>query len=168
MSEMDAEQSKTAGWYAKNAVLLVLIIVVLGFIVYTFGQWQTRNEYNRIIDNEMNTQQYEAAVTSLLKLRPNVDEEMQQQIDKDLAMCYIALAEDPSRPLAESQEYLEKAEELDPSQLSEGNRRILEMKSRRPSAAPAPSSGEAASAESPAPQPEPAGAEAEGGEDQAG
>lgn len=134
MSETDvnpAEPKKTTGWYVKNGVLLVIILILVGFIVYMFGEFQTRNEYNRIVNTMMNEQQYEEAISAFEDLRPGVDEEMQGKIDSDIAFCYVQLAQDPSRPLTASKSYLEKAHELDESQLSAADLRILQMTSRR-------------------------------------
>ena len=139
-TQVNPEPAKTAGWYIKNGILLVLIIVLIGFIVVMFGEWQERNEYNRIVNSLMNEQQFEAAVAAFEDLRPSVDEELQAQIDQDMAFCYIQLAQDPSKPLSESKAYLQKAADLDDSLLTPADRRILSMESKRssPPTAPAP------------------------------
>ncbi len=116
---------------ASKAIKVVIVIAALAGIAYGLHMMVNRRpvvaEYNRIVEEELNEGRYRQAADKLEALRTDAWPELERKIDRDLAMCYVAIGEDPSLPLADSAEWYRKAHRLAPDRLEERHRKVLEL-----------------------------------------
>jgi tetratricopeptide (TPR) repeat protein len=116
---------------ASKAIKIAVVIAALAGIAWGVHVMVNRRPvvaaYNRIVEKELNQGRYREAAEKLETLRDDAWPELERKIDRDLAMCYVAIGEDPSLPLAESAEWYRKAERLAPDRLEEEHRKVLDL-----------------------------------------
>lgn len=101
------------------AVRIIIIVVSLGALVY-FGtgrikESSLRKEFNSIIEESINSEQYEEAIKSLEVLESRGGSaDLQQEIARNKALCYFRWAQDPGLSGEKTLEYVKLAFSLDP------------------------------------------------------
>ncbi len=101
------------------AVRIIIIVVALGALAY-FGnvkmaEGKLRNEYNSIVDELVNNEKYEEAITRLETLQSaGGSTELQDQTRKMMALCYFRMGQDPALTGEKMTEFIRKAFSIDP------------------------------------------------------
>lgn len=102
----------------KNVIRIAIGVIIIGVGGYIFlnNQSETglRNEYNTIITTQMDAENYREAIKQLVPLHGKGSDELNTKIEKDVALCYFKLAQDPSLNGNKTKEYLKKAFTIDP------------------------------------------------------
>ncbi len=109
----------------------ILALVVTGALVMVVWQQveqrRMANEYNRIIADLVNQMEYERGYRALCDLRRRVDGSMARRIEGDMALCAKAIADDPTKALAESAAWYRRAYEADPTSLNDRQKREMRL-----------------------------------------
>ena len=109
---------------------LLLVVLTVGAIAY-YVHWSDQKKEaqlrrDEITQNLYNQGQYENAAQAYQELLTWAHEDLKPHIRRDIAQCYIALAEDPSLPIARSADLLRQAQQHAPDALTDQHRRLIQ------------------------------------------
>jgi len=130
---MSQSQASPEGKAPKSKVsfitIPILIAVVAGGAWFLYHRHSTADRYNDIINNVVNKGKYKQGAKQLEEFLKTAPGHIKQQAEKDLAVCYKSIGADPSLSHAKRIEWLRKANALNPSVLTEQEKRLIEITS---------------------------------------
>lgn len=114
------------GGSAMRLVLAVVLFAVAGGLwLYNAQERGARNEYNTVVEELVNQGEYEAAYERLVVLMEDGAESIEQEVKETAAKCAVHVANQEGATMDHTREWLRRAEALDPSKLSDLQKRLL-------------------------------------------
>ena len=112
-------------------VKIVVAVVGLGTVGYfAYDAMQGRghiDEYNRIVEEYYNEQEYEKAAEAFEDLLARADGELRKTVRDDLIQTYKDLGDDAGRSARESADWYRKAYRMDPDSLNEKQKKAMRV-----------------------------------------
>jgi tetratricopeptide (TPR) repeat protein len=120
------KKSNSAKWI-KLTVTIVAAIVVIVIIKYVWERSNQIGEYNKIIDEDINQGKYDDAIPRLQKLVDTAQSSIAKEAKTELAKCYIAQGDKAELSTKQRAEFFKKANDLDPSTLTDMQKTELKL-----------------------------------------
>ena len=101
---------------------------IVGYFAYDAMQGRGQiDEYNRIVEEYYNEQEYEKAAEAFEDLLVRADGELRETVREDLIQTYKDLGDDAGRSARESADWYRKAHEMDPDSLNEKQEKAMRV-----------------------------------------
>lgn len=104
----------------------VSFLVMLGIVLYAWGERRLAAEHDRIIVELVDAGEYRQAVEELEPLVDRAGLMVHDQIQQTLAVCYVAVGDDPGLSFEEAASWYRKAEAIDPSLIDDRRQQLLD------------------------------------------
>ena len=134
-SRRSTKKKKEKKGSAKSVVYILVLIAVLAVIgIFFMGEFTFRNSYNSIVNeldesfsngDEKVIKECMAKLEELKKSNSSKKERL-DPINEHLLKCYRHLSSNPGLSHKERMEYIKKIYEIDPSSVSEMDRKLLD------------------------------------------